>query len=100
MKYLIIEPAATGFSAYSPDLPDCVATRPTREACERNMREAVAFHLDGLRAEGEPILHPDTTAAVVEVAACGRNRTPLRLPTPLHLFRPHTPPRPRLTEPT
>ena len=70
MKYLIvIEPTATGFSAYSPDLPGCVATGPTREACERNMREAVAFHLDGLRAEGEPIPHPGTTAAVVEVTA-------------------------------
>ena len=70
MKYLIIiEPTATGFNAYSPDLPGCVATGLTREECERNMREAVAFHLDGLRVEDEPIPHPGTTAAIVEVVA-------------------------------
>ena len=52
-KYLIvIEPTNTGFSAYSPDLPGCVSTGRTREEVEQNMREAISFHLDGLREEG------------------------------------------------
>ncbi len=69
MKYLIvIEPTATGFSAYSPDLPGCAPTGATREECEANMREAIAFHLDGLREEGEPVPQPMTSASFVEVA--------------------------------
>ena len=69
MKYLIvIEPTGTGFSAYSPDLPGCVSTGASREECERNMREAIAFHLDGLREEGEPVPPPATFAAFVDVA--------------------------------
>lgn len=69
MKYLIvIEPTNTGFSAYSPDVPGCVSTGATRDECEVNMREAIEFHLDGLREEGEPIPSPSTSAAFVEVA--------------------------------
>jgi predicted RNase H-like HicB family nuclease len=69
MKYLIvIEPTATGFSAYSPDLPGCASTGPTQQECERNMREAIEFHLDGLREQGEPIPPPGSSAAFVEVA--------------------------------
>jgi len=69
MKYLIvIEPTSTGFSAYSPDLPGCVSTGPTQEECERSMHEAIAFHLDGLREEGEAVPPPMTSAAFVEVA--------------------------------
>ena len=69
MKYLVaIEPTNAGFSAYSPDLPGCASTGASREECERNMHEAVAFHLDGLREEGQPIPPPATSAAFVEVA--------------------------------
>jgi len=69
MKYLVlIEPTATGYSSYSPDLPGCVSTGSTREECESNMHEAIEFHLDGLREEGEPIPQPQTTAAFVEIA--------------------------------
>jgi predicted RNase H-like HicB family nuclease len=68
MKYLIIiEPASTGFSSYSPDLPCCISTGGTREDCERNMYEAIAFHLDGLREEGEEAPAAVTSAAFVEV---------------------------------
>jgi predicted RNase H-like HicB family nuclease len=68
MKYLvIIEPTSTGFSAYSPDLPGSVSTGATRQECEQNMREAMSFHIEGLREEGEPIPQPGTTAAIVEV---------------------------------
>lgn len=68
-KYLIIlETTETGFSAYSPDLPGCVATGSDRDATEKNMREAIAFHLDGLREEGEDVPEPSSTATYLEVA--------------------------------
>jgi len=69
MKYLIIiEPTETGYSAYSPDLAGCVSTGATREECEVNMREAIEFHLDGLREDGEALPDAATSAAFVEVA--------------------------------
>ncbi|HME13547.1 MAG TPA: type II toxin-antitoxin system HicB family antitoxin [Candidatus Acidoferrum sp.] len=69
-KYLIvIEPTSTGFSAYSPDVPGCVATGETRAAVEQNMHEAIAFHLDGLREEGQPLPEPQTFYAFVELPA-------------------------------
>jgi len=68
MKYLIvIEPTDTGFSAYSPDVPGCVSTGATRPECESNMREAIEFHLDGLREESEAVPLPVSSAAFVEV---------------------------------
>ncbi|PYR64761.1 MAG: hypothetical protein DMF87_15385 [Acidobacteria bacterium] len=70
MKYLIvIEPTATGFSAYSPDIPGCVATGATREEVERAMREAISFHLDGLREEGITLPRPQSSSSYVEVPA-------------------------------
>ncbi len=67
MKYLIVvEETATGFSAYSPDLDGCIATGATREEVEREMREAIAFHLEGMRAEGLPAPSPHTYAAYVD----------------------------------
>ena len=50
---IVVETTRTGFSAYSPDLPGCVATGATREEVEREMKEAIEFHLEGMRAEGE-----------------------------------------------
>jgi predicted RNase H-like HicB family nuclease len=70
MKILVvIEQTSTGFAAYSPDLDGCVATGATREEVERTMREAVEFHLEGLRAEGEDVPAPHSYATVIEVAA-------------------------------
>lgn len=70
LRYLIVlEPTATGFSAYSPDLPGCVATGATRPEVEANMREAIALHLEGLREGGEPVPAAQTIATYVEVAA-------------------------------
>ncbi len=67
MRYLVvIEPTGTGFSAYSPGLPGCASTGATREECELTMREAIEFHLDGLREEGEAIPEPTTSAAFIE----------------------------------
>ncbi len=69
MKYLIIlEPTETGYSAYSPDLDGCVAAGDDREETIALMREAIAFHLEGLTAAGEPIPAPHSEAAYVEVA--------------------------------
>ena len=70
MKYLIvIEPTATGFSAYSPDLPGCISTGRTWDEVENNMHEAIEFHLEGLREEGYPVPEPNSASAYVEVAA-------------------------------
>lgn len=70
MQYLIvIEKTETGYSAYSPDLLGCVSTGVTREEVEQNMREAVEFHLDGLKLEGLEIPQPTTSSAYIEVAA-------------------------------
>jgi predicted RNase H-like HicB family nuclease len=70
MKYLIvIEKTRTGFSAYSPDLLGCVSTGATIEEVERNMQEAIEFHLEGLRQEGFPVPEPSSASAYVEVNA-------------------------------
>jgi len=53
VKYLIIfEKTETGYSLYSPDLPGCVSVGETQEDAEKNMREAIAFHLEGMLTEG------------------------------------------------
>ena len=69
MKYLIIlEPTATGFSAYSPDLDGCVAAGDDREETIALMQEAIAFHLEGMAEAGEAIPAPSSEPAFVEVA--------------------------------
>jgi predicted RNase H-like HicB family nuclease len=69
MKYLIIlEPTGTGYSAYSPDLEGCVAAGDDREETIELMREAIAFHLEGLAADGLPVPAPQSEAELVEVA--------------------------------
>ncbi len=69
-KYLVvIEETATGYSAYSPDLPGCIATGATRDEVEREMREAMQFHVEGLRLEGETVPEPHSYPAFCEVAA-------------------------------
>ena len=69
-RYLIImEKAENGYSAYSPDLPGCISTGATRSDAESNMREAIAAHLEELRAMGAPVPEPNSIAAYVEVAA-------------------------------
>ena len=70
MRYLIIlEPTPTGFSAYSPDLDGCVAAGDDREETIDLMREAIAFHLEGLAGAGEPIPTPSSEPAYVEVTS-------------------------------
>jgi len=56
MRYgVVVEQAEGNYSAYVPDLPGCVATGRTKEEVENNIREAIRFHLDGLRQDGTPI---------------------------------------------
>lgn len=58
-----------GYGAWAPDLPGCIALGNTVEDTEREMREAIAFHLDGLRQDGLSLPSPKTVSASVPVAA-------------------------------
>ncbi len=70
MRYaVVIESAGTNFSAYVPDLPGCVATGDTLDEAEAQIREAIAFHLQGLRADNLPIPPASSRVDYVEVAA-------------------------------
>jgi len=70
MRYaIVIENAGPNFSAYVPDLPGCVATGATVEEAEREIREAIEFHLEGMRADGEPIPVPSSAVRYVDIAA-------------------------------
>jgi len=66
-KYLIvIEKTPDNLSAFSPDLPGCVATGATQAEVEERMREAIRMHIDGMREDGEPIPVPSCVAEYVE----------------------------------
>jgi predicted RNase H-like HicB family nuclease len=67
MRYVVvIEKAENNYSAYVPDLPGCIATGPSVEAVEQEIREAIRFHIDGLKEDGLPIPPPTTIADYVE----------------------------------
>ncbi|GAH35372.1 unnamed protein product, partial [marine sediment metagenome] len=66
-RYLIVvEKTETGYSAYSPDLDGCVATGATRKEVEKTMREAIEFHLEGLKLEGLPVPEPHSFSSYLE----------------------------------
>jgi predicted RNase H-like HicB family nuclease len=68
-KYAVVfEKSPNNYAAYVPDLPGCVSTGATREEVERNIREAIAFHIEGLQIEGEPIPEPTSWTEVVEAS--------------------------------
>ena len=70
MRYaIVIENAGTNYSAYVPDLPGCVATGATAEEAEREIREAIGFHIEGLREDGLPIPQPSSAVRYVDIAA-------------------------------
>jgi predicted RNase H-like HicB family nuclease len=72
MDYLIIiEKTSTGYSAYAPDLPGCIATGKTLDVVRRRMREAVEFHIEGLREEGMPVPEPSSAAMFFELGSSG-----------------------------
>ena len=62
---IVIAKTKSGFSAYSPDLPGCVASGRTRPQVERVMREAIEFHLEGLRAERMEVPEPQSYALLL-----------------------------------
>jgi predicted RNase H-like HicB family nuclease len=66
---IVIENAGGNFSAYVPDLPGCVATGETIAEVEQLIREAIEFHLEGMREDGAPIPPPSSRVDYVEVAA-------------------------------
>jgi len=69
-KYLIvIEETGAGYSAYSPDMPGCVATGVTRADVEKNMRRKLSFMLNELREDGEIVPEPHTYSTYVELPA-------------------------------
>lgn len=68
MRYLVVvEEGATSFGAYAPDLPGCAVVGETREEVLTLIREAIEFHLEGLREDGHPIPRPSSSSEVVEV---------------------------------
>jgi len=70
MRYLIVvEKSETGFSAYSPDVPGCVATGATEVETESKMREAIEFHPDGMKEQGLPLPEASARSAYVEIPA-------------------------------
>lgn len=70
MRYLIVvEKTETGYSAFSPDLPGCVSTGATPQEVEKNMWEAIKFHLQGLKLEGYEIPEPAAYSTYVDVPA-------------------------------
>ncbi|HEX3397387.1 MAG TPA: type II toxin-antitoxin system HicB family antitoxin [Steroidobacteraceae bacterium] len=70
MRYaIVIENAGGNYSAYVPDLPGCIATGKTLADMEQAIREAIEFHLDGMREDGTPIPPPSSRVDYVEVAA-------------------------------
>jgi len=68
MRYaVVIEKGERNFSAYVPDLPGCAAVGDTLEEAKAEIREAIEFHLDGMREDGLPIPKPSSSAEYVEV---------------------------------
>jgi predicted RNase H-like HicB family nuclease len=70
MRYLVIvEEGPSSFGAYVPDLPGCVAAGETRDEAIALIRDAIEFHIDGLRKTGQPIPKPSSTGEIVDVHA-------------------------------
>ena len=70
MRYaIVIEKGEGNYGAYVPDLPGCVATGDTIEEVEREIQEAIEFHLEGMREDGLPIPEPSSKVNYVDVAA-------------------------------
>ncbi|MGB5056700.1 MAG: type II toxin-antitoxin system HicB family antitoxin [Nitrospirales bacterium] len=69
MQYaIVIEKSPVNFAAYVPDLPGCVATGATLDETEILIREAIAFHLEGIQADGQPLPPPSCQVEYVKVS--------------------------------
>ncbi len=70
MRYLVVvEKGPTSYGAYVPDLPGCIAVGETREEALASIHEAIEFHLEGLKEDGQPIPPPSSSSEIVEIAA-------------------------------
>jgi predicted RNase H-like HicB family nuclease len=70
MRYaVIVEEGKTSFGAYAPDLPGCVAVAETRDEVLRLIEEAIEFHVEGLRQDGQSIPEPSSSIEYVEIRA-------------------------------
>ena len=70
MKYaVVIEKGENGYGAYVPDLPGCIAAADTKEEIKKLIHEAIEFHIEGLKEDGEPIPEPTSSIEFIEVAA-------------------------------
>jgi predicted RNase H-like HicB family nuclease len=70
MRYaIVIEKAEGNYSAYVPDLPGCIATGATVAEVESQIREAIAFHVEGMREDGLPIPPPSSQVEYIDVTA-------------------------------
>ncbi|MDH3222014.1 MAG: type II toxin-antitoxin system HicB family antitoxin [Gammaproteobacteria bacterium] len=70
MKYaVIIEKGDDGYGAYVPDLPGCIAAGETKEEVKKLIQEAIEFHIEGLKADGQPVPAPASSIEFIEVAA-------------------------------
>ncbi len=70
MRYaVVIEKGAKGFGAYAPDVPGCVAAAQTREEVVKLIQDAIEFHIEGLKEDGEPVPEPASSVEFVDVAA-------------------------------
>jgi predicted RNase H-like HicB family nuclease len=70
MRYaVIVEEGENSFGAYVPDLPGCVAVADTKEEVLELIQEAIAFHIEGLREDGQPIPEPSSSIEYVEIRA-------------------------------
>lgn len=70
MRYaIVIEKAESNYSAYVPDLPGCIATGTNIQQVEAEIREAIEFHIDGLREDGGLIPLPSSQVEYIEIAA-------------------------------
>ena len=70
MKYaVIIEKGEDGYGAYVPDLPGCIAAGDTKDEVIKLIQEAIEFHIEGLKEDGQTIPEPSSTIEIIEVAA-------------------------------
>ena len=70
MRYaIVIEKAENNYSAYVPDLPGCIATGGTVAEVEYDIREAISFHLEGMREDGVPVPEPSSQVEYIDIAA-------------------------------
>jgi predicted RNase H-like HicB family nuclease len=69
MRYaIVIEKAESNYGAYAPDLPGCIATGGTVDETIHEIREAISFHIEGMRADGRPVPEPSSRVEYVEVS--------------------------------